>query len=195
MGESTETTVMRAVYTFFLGVLVALFVGLGIATALPGPAEPAAPPAVAVAQQSRELTPAEEQQWRAYEQQRERWEEAARHHSRTVGLAALVASVLLLVLSLSLERRRRVLAEGVLLGGLFTLLHSIVRSLVARDTVVTFAVVTTALVLVLAVGYRRYVLRPGDRAPDSERQRELLVEQGPDGGDVDVRDGGVLPDR
>jgi hypothetical protein len=164
--DRTDGRIMRTVYTFFLGLLLALFVGLGVATVHPGPEEPAPPPAVATARETGELAPEEQQQWTAYERDREAWEVEAMRHSRDVGVAALVASVVLLAVSLAVERRRPVLAHGVLLGGLFTLLHSVVRSLISQDTIASFAVVTVALVVVLYLGYRRFVDRPteaGDR--------------------------------
>lgn len=164
--DRADGRILRAVYTFFLGLLLALFVGLGVATVHPGPEEPAPPPAVATARETRELTPEEQQQWVGYELEREAWEDESMRHSRDVGVVALVASVVLLAVSLFVERRRPVLAHGVLLGGLFTLVHSVVRSLISQDTLATFGVVTVALVVVLYLGYRRFVDRPteaGDR--------------------------------
>ncbi|MFE7629110.1 hypothetical protein [Kocuria sp. NPDC057446] len=165
-GDRPDRRMLRTVYTFCLGLLLALFVGLGVATVHPGPAEPVPPAAVTTARESRELAPEEQQQWAAYEREREGWEESSMRYSRDVGVVALVASVALLAVGLVVERRRPVLAQGVLLGGLFTLLHSVVRSLLSQDTVASFAVVTVALVVVLYLGYRRFVDRPtpaGDR--------------------------------
>ena len=68
--DRTDGRVMRTVYTFFLGLLLALSVGLGVATVHPGPEEPAPPPAVAMARETRELAPEEQQQWAAYERER-----------------------------------------------------------------------------------------------------------------------------
>lgn len=164
--DRTDGRILRTVYAFVVGLLLALFVGLGVAAVHPGPEEPAPPPAVATARESRELAPEEQQQWAAYERDREAWEDESLRYSRDVGVVALVASVVLLAVSLAVERRRPVLAHGVLLGGLFTLLHSVVRSLFSQDTVAAFAVVTVALVVVLYLGYRRFVDRPteaGDR--------------------------------
>lgn len=164
--DRTDGRILRTVYTFFLGVLLALFVGLGVATVHPGPEEPAPPPGIAMARETRELAPEEQQQWAAYEREWEAWEDEFLRHSRDVGVVTLVASVALLAVSLAVERRRAVLGQGILLGGLFTLLHSVVRSLVSQDTVASFAVVTVALAVVLYLGYRRFVDRPtpaGDR--------------------------------
>lgn len=154
---------MRTVCTIFLGTLLALFVSLGISTLHPGPEEPEPSPAAVLALETAEPTDEQQQALAAYERDRDAWEDAAMAHSRDVGVAALVSSVVLLALGLWVERRRPVLAQGALLGGLFTLFYSVVRSLMSQDTLVTFAVVTVALAVVLTLGYRRFADRPTDR--------------------------------
>jgi hypothetical protein len=131
-----------------------------------------------MARETRELAPEEQQQWAAYEREREAWEDEHMRYSRDVGVIALVASVVLLGVSLAVERRRPVLAHGVLLGALFTLLHSVVRSLVSQDTVATFAVVTVALVVVLYLGYRRFVDRPTETRDDREPPPVVVSDNG-----------------
>lgn len=180
MGDRTGTRILRTVYTLFLGALIALFVGLGVATVHPGPEAPEASPALVAAQGTRELTPAEQQQWTEHLSDRDVWEERSVRHSRDVGVVTLIGSVLLLVLSMLVERRRPVLADGILLGGLFTLLHSVVRSLISQDTLVTFGVVTVALALVLYVGYRRFVDRPTDAGERSDIAPVVVSRNGRD---------------
>lgn len=163
---TTETRVVRAVYTFFLGLMLALFVGTGISTVHPGPPEPEPPGALALVQERRALTAEELPAWQAYEEQRRAWEDRAAAHHRDVGIAATVAAVALLAAGLAVERRHRVLAEGVELGALFTLVYGILRSLAARDTLAGFVVVTAALAVVLLLGWRRHVVRPAPVARD-----------------------------
>lgn len=176
--DSTDGRIVRTVYTFFLGALLALFVGLGVTTVHPGPEEPEPPRSIALAQETRELTPEEQQQWAGYELERRAWEREFMRHSRDVGVATLAVSVVLLAVSLAVERRRPVLAQGILLGGLFTLLHSVVRSLVSQDTLVTFGVVTVALVVVLYLGYHRFVDRPTETGDDREPLPVVVSENG-----------------
>jgi hypothetical protein len=180
MGDRSETRTMRTVYAFFLGALIALFVGLGVSTVHPGPQEPAASPELVAAQEVRELTPEEQQQWAEHLRDREAWEEQSMRHSRDVGLVTLVGAVVLLVLGLLAERRGPVLADGILLGGLFTLLHSVVRSLISQDTLVTFGVVTVALAVVLFLGYRRFVDRPTAPGQPAAPGRVVVSRNGKD---------------
>ncbi|MFI7580410.1 hypothetical protein [Kocuria kalidii] len=160
--DRTGSRVLRTVYTLLLGTLLALFVGLGMATVHPGPEEPAPPPAVAGAQESREPAPEVQQQRAAYERDREAWAAESAPHHRDVGVVALVAAVLLLAAGPALERRRPVLGRALLLGGLLTLLHGVVRGLLSQDTLAAFGLVTVALVVLLHLGYRRFVDRPTD---------------------------------
>lgn len=180
MGDRTDTRTLRTVYTFFLGALLALFVGLGVTTVHPGPQEPAASPELVAAQEVRELTPEEQQQWAEHLRDREVWAEQSRRHHRDVGVVLLVGAVLLLVLGLLVERRGPVLANGILLGGLFTLFHSVVRSLLSQDTLVTFGVVTVALALVLYIGYRRFVDRPTHAEEPAGPVRMVVSSNGKD---------------
>lgn len=180
MGDRTATKVLRTVYTLVLGALLALLVGLGVATVHPGPEAPEAAPALVAAQEARELTAEEQQQWAEHLRDRDAWEERSVRHSRDVGVITLVGAVLLLVLSLLVERRRPVLADGILFGSLFTLLYSVVRSLLSQDTLVTFGVVTAALALVLYVGYRRFVDRPTDAGERSGAVPVVVSRNGKD---------------
>lgn len=180
MGDRTQTRTMGTVYALFLGALIALFVGLGVSTVHPGPREPEPSPELVAAQEVRELTGEEQQQWAEHLRDREAWEEQSMRHSRDVGLATLVVAVVLLVLGLLVERRGPVPANGILLGGLFTLLHSVVRSLISQDTLVTFGVVTASLVVVLFLGYRRFVDRPTGSGETAGPARVVVSRNGKD---------------
>lgn len=75
--------------------------------------------------------------------------------------ALLAGAVLLLVLSLVFEKRNKVLTNGVMLGGLFTLIYAVGRSFASSETTVTFVAVTVGLAVVLFLGSRRFF--PGQR--------------------------------
>jgi hypothetical protein len=153
-----DNKVLKAVYTVFLGVIIALFVGLGIRTFYAPPEVPQFPvetifektnPTDAELAKQREVQIQQEAAFREYE-------EASDIYNRNVTIAALISSVVLLGLSLMVERRNRVLANGVMLGSLFTLLYSITRSFMSGNTTLSFIVVTVALAIVLFLGYKRF---------------------------------------
>ena len=158
-----DDKVLRLVYTFFLGVMLALFVGLGIQTFYPPPERPEYPISLELKAPA-EATPEEQQQQREFEQEIREYEKAYEGYNRTVSILATSSAVILLGLSLLLERKSLVLTNGVMLGGLFTLLYGLGRGLASRDTSTTFVTVAVSLVVVLFLGYRRF-LRPREEAP------------------------------
>ncbi|MFD1213743.1 hypothetical protein ACFQ36_17020 [Arthrobacter sp. GCM10027362] len=160
-----ESQVLKIVYTFFLGIIISLFVGLGIRTFYAPPEPPQYP-----ATQITKANPTDEEIAKQQKQQEEQerafraYEEQNSTYNRNVSTIALVASVILLGASLLLEKRNRVLANGILLGGLFTLLYSIGRGFASQDTLMTFIAVTVGLAVALVLGYRRFFEPPSRQA-------------------------------
>lgn len=157
-----DDKVLRIVFTFFVGAILALFIGFGIHTFYP---PPEVPDSILV-----ELKPNptdEEIAKVAAEQQA--YMTAYQSYSRNVSIASMTGSVLLLVASLVLERRNKVMANGILLGGLFTLVYGVGRGFVSRDTTTLFITLAIALALVMFLGFRRF--RPARPSP--------VVEEGP----------------
>ena len=156
-----ENQVLKIVYTFFLGIILALFVGLGIRTFYAPPEPPQFPVTQITKANPTDQELAEQQkQQEEYERVYRAYEEQNSIYNRNVSTISLVASVVLLGLSLLLEKRNRVLANGVLLGGLFTLLYSIGRGFASQDTMMTFIAVTAGLAVALFLGYRRFFEKP-----------------------------------
>lgn len=155
-----ENKVLRIVFTIFVGALLALFVGFGIHTFDPPPDPPD------TAHVELKANPTDEEVAQAAEAQRT-YDLAYQKYSRAVSIMSMSAAVLFLVGSLLLERRNRVMANGILLGGLFTLVYGVGRGFASRDTRLLFVALTVALAIVLFVGFRRFrPSRPGaDRQP------------------------------
>ena len=150
---------MKIVYTFFLGALLAVFVGLGIETFYPGPERPEFPAVLeypAVPAESAGITEEEREAQERYGRQMQRREERQQTYNRNVGVLALAGAGLQLVLSLVFEKRNKVLTNGVMLGGLFTLIYAVGRSFASSGTTVTFVAVTVGLAVVLFLGFRRF---------------------------------------
>ena len=151
-----DNRVLQALYSVFLGVLLALFVGVGVATFYPAP-EPPRQEAVPYIETEGDKKIANEEQrvqseeeWRNFEQQNETY-------SRNVSVISLVAAVVFIVLGIVLEKRIRVLSTGVMLGGIFTLIYSIGRGFAADDSKYVFIVLTISIAVVVYLGYRQFV--------------------------------------
>lgn len=86
-----------------------------------------------------------------------------------------------MALSLGLERKNKVMANGILLGGLFTLVYGVARGFVSRDTTTLFITLSVALALVMVLGFRRF------RRPQDEGPLTGPADQGPPGGASDPK--------
>lgn len=148
-----ENSVMRLVYTFFLGVLIAVFVGVGINTFYEGPKAPE-PNGIFTTpvKDDAEL----QKQQRDYDAKYIVYNESLKSYSRNVSVVVMMAAVILVGLSLYYEKRSSIIANGVMLGGLFTLVYGVIRSMVSEDTRYIFMAATVALVVALFLGYRRF---------------------------------------
>lgn len=164
-----ENKILQAIYTFFLGLLLAIFVGIGVSTFYPAPKAPEYPKEVIPA--PKEVEPDRTAEMQAYEKQSDEYMDKKRAYDRDVSIITLIASVAFLVISVLSERRMRVIADGIMLGGLFTLLYSLSRSLSSGDSKYTFVTVTVGLVVVLYIGYRRYLSSSNPKLKKTAKKR------------------------
>ena len=161
-----ENKILTIVYTFFLGLLLAIFVGVGISTFYPSPESPEYP--IALNSYGKEMTPKQEVLQRKFDVQMEVYNEKMKPYNRNVSIMVLIAAVLCIVISFVYEKKIRIIADGVMLGGLFLLLYSLGRGFASEDTKYVFAMVSVGLIIVLYLGYHRFI-RPYN-------QKELAVE-------------------
>lgn len=151
-----DTRIIRVIYSFFLGVLLAIFVGVGVNTFYPGPTAPEYP-SESISYTAKEPTAEQIAAEKQYNEQWEQHQKDMQPYNRNVSIITLVAAVTLLAISLVYERRIKFIADGVMLGGLFTLLYSLGRSFASDNSKYIFTVVSVALIVVLFLGYHRFV--------------------------------------
>lgn len=150
-----ENKLLQLIYALFLGLLLALFIGVGINTFYPGPKEP---DYATASYYGKEPTAAEIATEKANEQKRIAYEKELQPYSRNVSIIAMGFAVVLLVISIVLEKRTKVIAEGLMLGGLFTLLYSVMRGFMSNNSKYLFVAITIGIIITLYVGYHRFVL-------------------------------------
>lgn len=147
---------VKVIYSFFLGLLLACFVGFGINTFYPAPAAPAEPNFGYVEKEG--LNQAQQAVQTAYEKDRHNYEtNQLNPYNRNVSIIALGASVIFIALSLLLNKWNSTLADSAALGGIFTLIYSLGRAAAANNSGFSFAAVTIGLAMVLLLGYLRFV--------------------------------------
>ncbi len=151
---------LRILYVIFVAVLLAAFVGVGIAAFYPSPKPPSFVGPVAVPYG---LTPESTQSAQYIQQQQanvaaqNEYMQNSQSYSRNVSIIALAASIILLVLSLTLIKNIQIMADGVMLGGVLTLIYSLVRGFTSEDEKFRFVVVAIGLIITLALGYIKFI--------------------------------------
>lgn len=149
-----ENHILRLVYTFFVGLLLAIFVGVGVSTFYPTPEAPEYLSVPALKDGSAEQLQAQQD----FEEAQRAYEDELQLYNRNVSIIVIVAAVALLAASIALENRIKVIADGVMLGGLFSLIYGIGRGFASQNTQYVFVIVTISLAVVIYLGYRRFVV-------------------------------------
>lgn len=148
---------VKVLYKLFLALMVALFVGFGISVFYPSPKAPNYP--VEFQNKSPEsYTPEQNKVNDEYNQQQKVFLDQFPLYSRNVSAIAIGISILLLILSLTILMGVEIIGDGVLFGGLFTLIYGIIRGFMSNDSKYQFIVVTVGLVIALALGYIKFIV-------------------------------------
>jgi hypothetical protein len=161
---------LQTIFSFFLGLMVTAFVGVGVYTFHPPPDKEfegrvrnlnRQEQAVRASRATSELTDAERDEIRdliderndladASQKAREPW-------GRVTSVVLIGLATLAMALSLVGADRLPVIGNGLLLGGVFTMIYG-VGWIIATDTSITrFVVITVALAITLGLGYVRFV--------------------------------------
>jgi hypothetical protein len=159
--KTEQYTLLRAIYVVFLGLIIALFVGLGIAAFYETPKRPEQSSLAQETNYAKEPTPQAIEAQKAFENQIKEYEEnKLGPYNRNVSIITLVIAVVILTVGLLFSGRFLVLSDGILLGGVFTLLYSIIRATMANNIRFTFIVVAVSLAVTLFLGFWKFLRRP-----------------------------------
>jgi hypothetical protein len=141
-----ENKVLKIIFTLFIGVMVALFVGFGIEAFYPSPLYPDI-------MWTENMTADQEAAMQAAQTA---YDESVRLHNQIVSIVVTAVAVIVMVGSMFLEKRNRTLTNGLLLGGLFSLVYGSTVGFSAGSALVTFITVGIGLIAVIVVGVRRF---------------------------------------
>lgn len=147
---------LKLIYTVFLGVILAIFVGVGVSVFYPEPEYPEAPDIVKYGPYENR-TPVQNAQEEAYNRKVATFEEdEMQPYNRNVSIIATVVAVLFLVVGVMYSQKLDVVADGMLLGGIFTLLYGMGRGIASQDEVFRFIVVVVGVAVALGLGYWKF---------------------------------------
>ncbi len=153
---------IKPIYTIFLSLLIALFVGLGIDTFYPGPESPKYPLELDQVKQGCEETLEQQTLRKEFNASQEKFMEELKPYNRNVSVVSLVASIIILILSLTLLSKIKMIADGILLGGVFVTAYGIIRGLMTEDSQFRFLIVTVGLIIALTLGYIKFIRPKGN---------------------------------
>lgn len=154
--------ILKLIYTLFLALLVALFVGLGIDAFYPGPQAPDYPVSKELEKPGCEISEQQRAEQIKYEQDMRGFNEKSKPYNRNVSIISLISAILILVASLTLLSKIKMIADGILLGGVFTTAYGIIRGLMSEDSRFRFLIVTVGLIVSLVLGYIKFI-RPREK--------------------------------
>lgn len=156
-----DNMVLKLIYTFLIGIFLAVFVGVGIAAFYSGPKRPEAPASIKYAFSETDKKEALSAEYKAeiekYDQAEKEYQLQSQTYNKNVSIYSLIASILIVITSLTLFKNILFIADGLLLGGVLTLLYSVIRGFDTQDNMFRFIVVSIGLFISLFLGYTKFI--------------------------------------
>jgi len=170
MPQSSRTSGLQTIFSFFLGLMVTSFVGVGAYTFHPPPETEfdaqiedlsRREQAIRDSKPPDDLTAADRNQIREITDQRNELSDAAQlareGWGRSTSIILIVLATLVMAISLLRSDQLPVISNGLLMGGVFTMVYGVGWIVVTDTSVARFVVMTVALAITIALGYVRFV--------------------------------------
>lgn len=159
-----QSKALQFIYTIFIGILVATFIGLGIDAFYGQPKYPEYPkystdkPGYISDPNKPYIETEEDKASRVkYESDLEHYNKNIKVYNQNVSIVTLVFSIVILIVSLTLMKNLLLISDGLLLGGVLTLLYSIIRGFMTDSSKFRFSLVAVGLIAAITVGYIKFV--------------------------------------
>lgn len=140
--------------------LLATLIGVGIAAFYEAPKYPEYPSRLKVSQPqkiddktSQELLKEQE----AFDKKSAEYQKLSQRYNMNVSVISLVAAITILIVSLTLFKKILMIADGLLLGGVLTLIYSIIRGFDTGDNKFRFLVVSVGFIVSIILGYIKFI--------------------------------------
>lgn len=167
---TTKNSGLQIIFSFFLGLMITAFIGVGVWTFYPSPAEDIQDRIDELYQQResiagfkspddmsssdekkvKELDAEIAELQRDMDDQMEPW-------GRNTSIILVTFATLIMSISLIRAEQLRVISNGLLLGGVFTMLYGTGWSIATGTSYVRFGVITAATIITIGLGYARFV--------------------------------------
>lgn len=171
MRDATRNTGLQTIFSFFLGLMLTAFAGIGVYTFHPPPTQydgqirdlTREEQGIRGSKTASKLTAEDRDQVDEIRRQRrelsDQAEEARKPWCLSTSIILIVFSTLVLVVSLVRANQLHVISNGLLLGGVFTMLYGVGWIAFTGTSILRFLVITVALGITVGLGYVRFVRR------------------------------------
>jgi uncharacterized protein HemX len=170
MAVDRQHYALQTIFSFFLGLMVLAFIGVGVNTFYPQPAENSAKAQQAISRQidalnvktsNRSLNATEQAEMTRLQNQQnalqDKTDAQTKGWARNTSIILVLFATLVMGISLVRSEQLRVISNGLLLGGLFTMLYGVGWVIFSGNSTARFVVILFALVVTLGLGYVKFV--------------------------------------
>lgn len=169
MSNATWSAGLQTIFSIFLGLMLTVFFGIGVYTYHPPPTQftdqikelNRQEQVIKTTKKASELTGSDRDQLEDIALKRRELmiaaEDARKPWCLSTSIILIVFSTLTLVVSLLRAVQLQVVSNGLLLGGVFTMLYGMGWIAFAGTSTIRFLVMTAALIVTLVLGYIRFV--------------------------------------
>lgn len=148
---------IEALYTLFLALLAALVFGLGVSAFYESPKMPEYPTVLNISTKDAAMTKEQTNAQISYDKSMKNYQTEVSTYTRNVSMVTLGLAVIALVVSLIFLDNIYVISNGLLLGGVFTLIYSMIRGFMTDDTKYRFVIALIGLIIALVIGYIKFI--------------------------------------
>lgn len=160
-----KNTLLRFLFIIFIGILTALFVGVAIDTFYAPPKSPEykcgmmKPVISDIRKDGPTKAELDEMEKCNLEMNdlSERYRETRKIYSRNVAAMAIIAAAIIVLAGLFFFYKMEILADGLLLGGIGSLVYGLINSFQSDQSMVRFISASASLAIVIAAGYFRFI--------------------------------------
>lgn len=173
MARDRQNYALQTIFSFFLGLMVLAFIGIGVNTFYPQPQERYQEQLDELYRSQEpknrlpyeELTAAERKEFDAVQEEinviQDKIQEEQKAWARNTSIVLILFATLVMGVSLVRSEQLRVISNGLLLGGLFTMIYGVGWVIFSGESVARFAVVVFAFAISIALGYVKFVRERG----------------------------------
>lgn len=170
MAKERTGNALQIIFSFFLGLMVLALIGVGVNTFYPSPQSKVDPAVQALYRQQEQLsrktggarmTPAEQAESDAIQAKidalNRKTEAAMKTWARNTSIVLILFATLVMSISLIRSEQLPVISNGLLLGGLFTVVYGVGWVIFSGESVARFVVIAFAFVITVTLGYVKFV--------------------------------------